>query len=210
MKRATTLSIILALFLASGCSSRKPPQASVPVLAQPPVAAAEPSPAGPEVEEPAEPALGAERVVVPPLMPGELVRKEPDAIVDAEPPGNPAPARRSRPQPAGQAARTAEAEPATDTERGRTEPRPPSLKPMMTDMERRQLEAQTQVHLERARRNLAGLQENRLADNERSVLQEARSFAARAEQLRQADPAMANSLAERAAILTQELLRRQR
>jgi hypothetical protein len=114
-----------------------------------------------------------------------------------------------RPQ-AGPATRTPDVDPPAEPEPARTEARPPALKPMMTDSERRQLGQQAQGNLERARRNLANLQESRLPDTERTVLQEARSFVARAEQLLQSDLALANSLAERAAILTQELLRKQR
>jgi hypothetical protein len=64
--------------------------------------------------------------------------------------------------------------------------------------------------MDRARRNLASIQEGRLEVNERTALQEARSILTRAEQLRQSDPALSSSLAERAAILSQELLRKQR
>jgi hypothetical protein len=80
---------------------------------------------------------------------------------------------------------------------------------MLSDAERRQLESQISAYLDRARRNLSQIREARLGANERAVLEEARSFAARADQLRGSDPVLANSLAERSAILTQELLRKQ-
>lgn len=202
---------LLVLAMLTGCSSRKAPRASVPAIDNSPVAlSGEPSPAAPTVREAEEPALGAERVVVPPLMPGEVARTDQETQAEPQPDSTAEPAKSRRRPPAGVAARPPDAELATDPEPARTEQRPPSLKPMISEAERRQLDQQMQGHLERARRNLAGIQESRLADNERSVLQEARSFLARAEQLRPTDLTLANSLAERAAILTQELLRKQR
>ncbi|MCW5966322.1 MAG: hypothetical protein KIT83_19960 [Bryobacterales bacterium] len=211
MTARTLLLPILLLAMLTGCFSRKPPTATVPAINGAPVAlGAEPSSAPESEPEPVEPALGAERVVVPPLMPGEVARTDPETHAEPQPNSTSEPAKSRRRPPAGVAARPPDAELPTDPEPARTEQRPPSLKPMMSEAERRQLDQQMQGHLERARRNLAGIQESRLADNERSVLQEARSFLARAEQLGQTDLTLANSLAERAAILTQELLRKQR
>jgi hypothetical protein len=111
---------------------------------------------------------------------------------------------------AGGSVRAQEAEAPADTDAAKpADVRAPLLKPMLSEAERRQLDSQINTHLDRARRNFSQIREARLGTNERAVLEEARSFAARADQLRGSDPVLANSLAERSAILTQELLRKQ-
>jgi hypothetical protein len=121
----------------------------------------------------------------------------------------PAPSPARRPASGGNV-RTQEAEVPADAEAAKpADVRAPSLKPMLSEAERRQLDSQISTHLDRARRNFSQIRDARLGANERAVLEEARSFAARADQLRGSDPVLANSLAERSAILTQELLRKQ-
>ncbi len=204
--------LAVALLLLAGCSSRNPATATVPAITGVPSPADTAQTANPSVapQQPQEPSLGVERVVVPALKPGEVVRQQP-----ADEPQvlrNPSvePIKTQRRYPASPAQRSPETGQPAEAEPARAEQRPPSLKPMLSDAERRQLEQQAQGNLDRARRNLASIQESRLPATERTVLQEARSFVARAEQLLESDVPLANSLAERAAILTQELLRKQR
>ena len=214
MKQLITIAFATGLALLGGCAARKAPSASVPAIAaRPATVAIDPAAESMDAEQsqslPAELEIGAERVVVPPLQPGTLSHAEEASRISSEPEAELAPAKQPRrPQPG--TARRSDTEASNEAEPSRPEPRMPSLTPMMSGTERRQLENQIQAHLERARRNLANIQDTRLEMNERQALQQARSFLARAEQLRNDDPAMANSLAERAAILSQELLRKQR
>lgn len=209
--RAIAVAFVM-LGLLAGCSSKRRPDAAVPVLAAeaPPVSLGpetQPEPAGPVPQE-AEPVPGSERVVVPPLRPSPPREPGTETAIEQTPDnGAVLPQSPRTPLPTAPP-KTPEAQ--IETDPVRTEPRPPSLRPMISDAERRRLEIQTQGHIERAKRNLAGIQEGRLEANERTALQEARSILARAEQLRQSDPPLSNSLAERAAILSQELLRKQR
>lgn len=216
MKGIRIVGLAFLGFLAmAGCSAKRPPKASVPTSASPGVAAL-PVPeerAEPATEAPAPPseaALSYDRVVVPPLQPAEPVKPETGdegSLAKTPVAAKPSPAKRPTASPS---TRVPEAETAAEPDPAKgTDLRAPSLKPMLSDGERRQLEGQINAHLERARRNFTLIREARLGPNERSVLEEARSFAARADQLRQSDPAVASSLAERAAILTQELLRKQ-
>jgi hypothetical protein len=215
MRLYLTIALSLGCLLAlSGCSSRKAPTATVPT-STPEAIALDTQPAVSEGTPSADPAfpeelvLIGERVIVPPLRPGTVV-PAPGSATEAEEPRTETVPQRSPQRPrAGGPARPTGAESPSDAETA-TESRPPSLKPMMSEAERKQLLSQTQANLERARRNLAGIQESRLESNERDALRQARSFLARAEQLRMQDPALASSMAERAAILSQELLRRQR
>lgn len=205
---------LLVLLLLTGCSSKQRPTVTVPALAaeKPPVRLGEEETIPSETAEPehAEPALGAERVVVPPLRPASSREaEEPTEAEQAQDRIIVSPPSPRTPQPTAPA-KTAEIESQLEADPIRTEPRPPTLKPMLSEGERRRLEGLIHGYIERARRNLTSIQEGRLEVNERTALQEARSILARAEQLRQSDPALSSSLAERAAILSQELLRKQR
>ncbi len=207
---------LASLLAMGGCSVKRPPKAAVPASASPGVAAL-PSPedatetkSSSALEAPAEAALNYERVVVPPLHPAEPEeRNAASEDADAQTPtvSKPRPVKR----PAAAASPKApEAEAPVEPDQTKVNDLPaPALKPMLSDAERRQLDGLINTNLERARKNFTLIREGRLGTNERSVLEEARSFAARADQLRRSDPALANSLAERAAILTQELLRKQ-
>lgn len=204
---------LAALLAASGCSAKRPVKAPTPATPVSGVVSL-PSPgedaAGTSAAEAAgEANLSYERVVVPPLQPAEPR----EAGVSREEVEAPAPeAAKPRPVKRPQAAstRAPETEAAGDADAVKpTNPQAPALKPMLSENERRQLDALVQANLERARRNLSLIREDRLGANERSVFDEARRFAARAAQLRSSDPVVASSLAERAAILTQELLRKQ-
>ena len=152
-----------------------------------------------------------ERVVVPPLHPAEPEEQNPVAEdADAKTPVVSKPRPVKRPAAASVNPKAPEAEVPSEPDPAKASDLPaPALKPMLSETERRQLDGQINTNLDRARKNFAQIREGRLGTNERSVLEEARSFAARADQLRRSDPALANSLAERAAILTQELLRKQ-
>lgn len=209
--------MLVAMVGLAWCSARKPAKASVPVTMPPTVTSieeaapvGEPSAGSAESAAATEPGLRYERVVVPPLRPGVPVGEEAPAQQAQQPTRvtpTPSPARRPV---AGGSVRTQEAEAPTDAEAAKpADVRAPLLKPMLSDAERRQLDSQINTHLDRARRNFSQIREARLGTNERAVLDEARSFAARADQLRGSDPVLANSLAERSAILTQELLRKQ-
>lgn len=206
---------LAALLAASGCAARKPSKAAVPVT---PVAGAVSLPVPeeegvskpPAAEEGGEPGFGYERVVVPPLQPAEPREaggsgesadiQSPEAV-------KPQPAKRPPPAASVKAPETDAGGEADAAKPANSQA--PSLKPMLSENERRQLDALILANLERARRNFSLIREDRLGVNERSVFDEARRFAARAAQLRASDPAVASSLAERAAILTQELLRKQ-
>ena len=207
---------LASLLAMGGCSVKKPPKAAVPGSATPGVAtlpsreeALEAGSSG-AAEAPAEAALNYERVVVPPLHPAEPEERNPAGEdTEAQTPTE------SKPRPVKRPAATAspkapEAEAPAEADPAKVNDLPaPALKPMLSDAERRQLDGLINTNLDRAPQNSALIREGRLGTNERSVLEEARSFAARADQLRRSDPALANSLAERAAILTQELLRKQ-
>lgn len=208
---------LLAMAAGTGCASRRAPVATAPTASVPAVSSIGGSGGGavapPLKEDPTagiEPGLQYERVIVPPLRPGTPVGQETPSDSAQLPPATPPPSGPSRRPAANAGARSPEAETPAEAEAPKaTEVRPPSLKPMLSDAERRQLESQISAYLDRARRNLSQIREARLGANERAVLEEARSFAARADQLRGSDPVLANSLAERSAILTQELLRKQ-
>lgn len=208
---------LLAMFTATGCASRRAPGVTAPTAAAPAVSAIGGSGGGaavPPLKEDStagvEPELQYERVIVPPLRPGTLVGQETPTDAAQLPPATQPPSGPSRRPAVNAGTRSPETEiPAEADAPKATEVRPPSLKPMLSDAERRQLESQINAYLDRARRNLSQIREARLGANERAVLEEARSFAARADQLRGSDPVLANSLAERSAILTQELLRKQ-
>ncbi len=211
----TGLALTLLLAMA-GCSAKRPPKASIPASAAPgesslPAQVEADSNEGTRAtKDPEETALRYERVVVPPLHPavpeeqesgGEDTNSEPPTVAKPRPSKRPAAATSVKsPEPEA----PVEPDPAKANDL-----RAPALKPMLSEAERRQLDGQINVNLDRARKNFTLIREGRLGTNERSVLEEARSFAARADQLRRTDPALANSLAERAAILTQELLRKQ-
>jgi hypothetical protein len=216
MKLHLTIAVVLGCLLTlAGCSSRKPPTASVPPASREPLVLVtdgetQPASASSDRAFPNELELIGERVTVPPLAPGKSVDAFVPAVSEQEQQATQAPHRPPNRRRLGSTARPPETEQALEPDDTAGESRPPSLKPMMSDQERQQLLNQTQANLERARRNLAGIQENRLETNERDALRQARSFLARAEQLQVADPALASSMAERAAILSQELLRRQR
>jgi hypothetical protein len=220
MSMRVILLCLLTLIALAGCSTKRRPDVNVPALAaeKPPVRLGSETEAAVEASAPAteevrseEPVVGAERVVVPPLRPATPRDDEPEVAVEpvqeetvASPPS------RRTPQLVAPVKTPETTETPLETDPVRTEARPPSLKPMLSDAERRRLDAQIHVYMDRARRNLASIQEGRLEVNERTALQEARSILTRAEQLRQSDPALSSSLAERAAILSQELLRKQR
>lgn len=218
MKAHWILTAMLAVVLATaGCSARRPTKASVPVSAPPAVTSiGENQSAGESVRNPpdstasAEPGLSYERVVVPPLRPGAPVGEHEPAPQTQQPSRvapTPSPARR----PASSAGvRAPETDSTAEAETAKpADVRAPLLKPMLSETERRQLDSQINANLDRARRNFSQIRDARLGVNERAVLEEARSFAVRADQLRGSDPVLANSLAERSAILTQELLRKQ-
>lgn len=220
MKGNWTISLLAAaMFAASvGCSVKRPAAASVPHATQEPISSvgtesnpvANGSGTASAGASPGEVALDYDRVVVPPLQPATPIQDEAEEVGSTTPaPSSITPSRTRRPQPT-QTARTPEPEPSGEAEAAKpTEVRAPSLKPMLSDAERRQLDVQISGHLDRARRNFSLIRDARLGSNEKSVLEEAKSFATRADQLRRNDPVLANSLAERAAILTQELLRKQ-
>jgi|GEM_PF-3758629 len=210
--RTISAGLMMAVCLA-GCSTKNPPKANVPALSgdTPPVSlGADTLPADtPDDAAPAvEPTLGTETVSVPPLRPH--VAPEPTQTANDQTPHDAAPPRPRPTKPVAAAKPSDTEERPTEVEPVRTEPRPPSLRPMISEGELRRLATLTQSYIERAKRNLGAIQESRLESNERVALQEARSILARAEQLQQSDPALANSLAERAAILSQELSRKQR
>ncbi|MCC6264111.1 MAG: hypothetical protein IT169_11080 [Bryobacterales bacterium] len=207
------LTLLLAM---AGCSAKRPPKASVPASAAPgvsslPAQVEADSKEGASATQDAEETVSSyERVVVPPLHPavpeeqetgGEDPNFEPPTVAKPRPPKRPA---------AATSVRTPEPEAPVEPDPAKANDlRAPALKPMLSEAERRQLDGQITGNLDRARKNFTLIREDRLGTNERSVLEEARSFAVRADQLRRNDPALANSLAERAAILTQELLRKQ-
>lgn len=207
-----TLTLLLAM---AGCSAKRPPKASVP--SSMPGVATLPAHEGSdqkidsgEAGDTEETALRYERVVVPPLHPATPEERDTggeDAGAQVPEVTKPRPAKRPA---ASTSVKAPETEVAVEPDPAKTNDlRAPALKPMLSDAERRQLDGQINTNLDRARKNFTLIREARLGANERSVLEEARSFAARADQLRRSDPALANSLAERAAILTQELLRKQ-
>lgn len=217
MRGIWTIGLVLTALLAiAGCSVKRPPKATAPATAMPSVASlpgqeeTAPQATSGSSENTGEATLNYERVVVPPLQPSEP--EEPDT--SSENTGTDVPAE-TKPRPTKRPAPVVNAK-APETE-APVEPDPakvndlraPSLKPMLSESERRQLDDQINTNLDRVRKNFSLIREARLGANERGVLEEARSFAARADQLRRSDPAVANSLAERAAILTQELLRKQ-
>lgn len=218
MRGIWTIGLVLTALLAfTGCSVKRPPKATVPATAMPGVAAlpgqedtVPQATTNSSPETAGEATLNYERVVVPPLQPSEP--EEPDT--SSENIGTDVPAE-TKPRPTKRTApvvnqKTAETEAPVEPDPAKVNDlRAPSLKPMLSESERRQLDDQINTNLDRVRKNFSLIREARLGTNERGVLEEARSFAARADQLRRSDPAVANSLAERAAILTQELLRKQ-
>lgn len=204
------------LTLLSGCSTKRQPQATIPV----PISAGVQSLPGSPAElgdtqnsvapVPAEERLDYERVTVPPLRPATEIAVETEVKgTESESPVRNPPVRNSRPSPTG-ASRPVESGTVTEPEAPKpADVRMPALRPMISDAERRQLESQILANLERVKRNIASIRTSRLGLNERNALEEARNFALRADQLKVSDPVLANSLAERAAILTQEILRKQ-
>lgn len=217
MKGIWTIGLVLTALLAiAGCSAKRPPKAAVPPTAMPTVAVLPgqeetvPQATTSSPESTGEVTLNYERVMVPPLQPSEPEESDThseDTGADVPAETKPRPTKRPAPVVSPKAAET-EASVEPDPTKG-NDLRAPSLKPMLSESERRQLDDQINTNLDRVRRNFSLIREARLGTNERGVLEEARSFAARADQLRRSDPAVANSLAERAAILTQELLRKQ-
>lgn len=211
----TGLALTLLLAMA-GCSAKRPPKASVPASTPQGVATlpvqedADRKKDSAAAGDSEETALRYERVVVPPLHPATPEERDTggeDAGTQAPEVTKPRPAKRPA---ASTSVKAPETEVPVEPDPAKTNDlRAPALKPMLSEAERRQLDGQINTNLDRARKNFTLIREGRLGANERSVLEEARSFAARADQLRRSDPALANSLAERAAILTQELLRKQ-
>lgn len=82
----------------------------------------------------------------------------------------------------------------------------PQLAPMMTDAQRASLLAAVNDLVSRAERNLGGVENKATSDAQKEMIHQARTFIAQAQEIRGRDLAAARSLAERAEILSREVL----
>jgi ATP-dependent exoDNAse (exonuclease V) beta subunit len=82
----------------------------------------------------------------------------------------------------------------------------PQLAPMLSEEEQRNYDAAIAELVGRARQNLAKAKGRTLSQDMQDIVQRAEEILARAEQQRKQDPAAAKSLAERAELLSRELV----
>jgi hypothetical protein len=86
----------------------------------------------------------------------------------------------------------------------------PLLVPMLTPAQRQQLERQVNERVDRTQGVLATFTGKRLSRDQREIVGQIRTFLKQAEEARGTDLLRANNLAERAAVLAQDLARRLR
>jgi hypothetical protein len=193
MNRYLVTAIAMAAIFASGCGSlrgggRRTPAAPPRVLQLPPVAAAAPNPL------PEPPAIEPEPVEISQL----------PAAPEPELPDPPArPRRRVPSHPAGEQTVASVPEPPPAA----TQPQVPQLAQILTPEQQQNYNAAIERNLDRARRTVAALAKRRLSGNQAVYLERINSFILESAEARKTDLVRAASLAERAAVLSDDLAR---
>lgn len=189
-----TLAVLLVLLGASSCNpfKRSRPKFQLPPL--PPPEAVIPSE---PFEFPEPPVAEQASVSSLPALPFDLV----EAPIAPEP----EPAKRPRrPQAAKTAGQSQPQEPAAPEP---AQPTPPRLTQLLTASQAEEYRRSIDEMLARAETNLGKLAGVRLGSEQLANLQRARGFIQQAQQAREADLVTAHSLAQRADILAQDLVR---
>ena len=192
MKRRSSVAPLVVCILAGACSSctwfRKPrvkPPVEAPRIFKPPL------PRQPEKLEkvvvPAPPPLVADAELAPPPVEAMV----PD-VRPYRPPHRPLPA---KPEKAG----PAEPPPAESAENT------PQLGQILSPEQRREYQQEVRANLERARRSVAIVRKRNPTPEQQSAMARVETFISQAERAQQTDLILARSLAERAALLAEDL-----
>lgn len=189
----------------TGCVNpfhRAKPQASAPPLPPPP----KPAPVEPPKIETAGPPPDIEAKQPAPELPKAI------GVVPKTP--APKPARRHQPKPpaqqaspAGQSAQSGTTPPGADTAGGPSPAPPIRLGEILSEGQRQQLLTACDASLARTRDALSRVRGLSLSPAQRETLARVRSFMDQASRARDKDPQTARQLAERADLLSQDLLR---
>lgn len=188
-----SLAVALLLFVASSCN---PFKRSRPKFQLPPPPPPEAMITGEPFEFPDPPAAEQASVSTLPALPFDLV--EEPAVPEPEPAKRP-----RRPQAPKSAGQPQVQEPATPE----PAPAPPRLTQLLTASQAEEYRRSIDEMLARAEYNLGKLAGARLGSEQQANLQRARGFIQQAQQAREADLITAHSLAQRADILAQDLVR---
>ena len=159
-------------------------------------------PAPKPVENKPQPEIAPPAIVVetpPPDTPKAL--EIPPEVPPAPKPATP---KRARPRPAQAAEAPAPVGPSVPQQPAQP---PIQLAPLLTEAEHQSYSAAVTDLLAKAERNIAATEGKRLTASQREIVEQARSLIAQAVSARTRDLAAAKSLAERAEILSRELLR---
>jgi type IV secretory pathway VirB10-like protein len=190
--------VVLALLSLDACLKRKQPAATAPppapiVLPQkPPVEQKQPQISPPaDANGKSSPPQSPKALEIPPELPGPPVPPKRTRRARTKTP-SPSPAQQQPAQPAPSAPITTAAE--------------PQLAPMLSEEQKRIYATAITELVVKAERNLSAAEARNPNQQQREMIQQAKTFLAQAQDIRTRDLAAAKSLADRAEILSREVL----